>query len=55
MRRITDEEFCSEQREYILANKTLSDEDRLYLLAWVKDGCPADEPTDVGFEEGDFC
>ena len=52
---MTDTEFVAEQRAAIMADATLTPEDREYLLRWCRQGCPGDEPTDVGFEEGDFC
>ena len=52
---VTDEQYVAEQRAAIMADATLTPEDREYLLRWCRQGCPGDEPTDVGFEEGDFC
>jgi len=46
--------YVREQRSAILADATLSADDRAYLLRWCDDGCPGDEPTDVAFEDGDF-
>ena len=51
---MTNEEYCAQQRAAILADDTLADDDRRYLLRWVADGCPGDEPTDVGFEDDCF-
>lgn len=43
-----------EQREAIKADSSLTSRERYDLLTWCDEGCPGDEPTDVGFEDGDF-
>ena len=51
---MTNAEYVAEQRAAILANDTLTDAERRYLLDWCDEGCPGDEDTDVGFEDGNF-
>lgn len=53
--RMTPAEQLADARAYYLEAEHLTPAERRAAVAWVDAGMPDDEPTDVGFEEGDFC